>query len=233
MSEDINLSESAHADNLPAGTDILDGQSAGNGVPIGTYSGRMPILGAEDPLPYRPGRVLVAGGSGSGKSTLAARIGRILDLPYTELDSLFHGPNWVPRESFVTEAHAISARPRWVSEWQYGIVQPVFTARADLMIWLDLPRLVVMAQVVRRTVVRRLRREVLWNGNVEPPLRTILTDREHIIRWAWSVHPRTRVKVLNAGAQRPELPIVQLTSRAAVERWCTGPLAASARPGGS
>lgn len=189
----------------------------------------MPILGARDPLPYRPGRVLVAGGSGAGKSTLAARVGRSLDLPYTELDSLYHGPNWVPRESFVADALRIATQPQWVSEWQYSIVRPAFTERADLLIWLDLPRRRVMAQVVRRTVVRRLRGEVLWNGNVEPPLRTVFTDREHILRWAWAVHPRTRIKVLAAAEQRPELPIVRLSSRAEVEQWCHGPLAACAR----
>lgn len=46
-----------------------------------------------------------------------------------------------------------------------------------------------MRQVVRRTVVRRLRRVVLWNGNVEPPLRTIITEQDHIVRWAWRTRP--------------------------------------------
>jgi adenylate kinase family enzyme len=189
----------------------------------------MPILGVKDPLPYRPGRVLVAGGSGSGKTTLAARVGGVLGLPFTEMDSLYHGPNWVPRESFVAEAHELAAQPQWATEWQYSIVRPTFTARADLMIWLDLPRRIVMTQVVRRTVGRRWRREKLWNDNVEPPLRTIFTDREHIVRWAWNVHPKTRTKVLEVLEQRPELPIVQLTSRSEVEQWCNGPLAMSAR----
>jgi hypothetical protein len=44
----------------------------------------------------------------------------------------------------------------------------------------------------------RLSRQVLWNGNLEPPLWTILTDREHIVRWAWTTHgkPATRVAAL-------------------------------------
>ena len=47
-------------------------------------------------------------------------------------------------------------------------------------------------RVVKRTLGRRLRREVLWAGNVEPPLRTFFTDREHIVRWAWSTRHRVR-----------------------------------------
>lgn len=33
-------------------------------------------------------RILIAGPSGSGKTTFAARLGRILDIPHTEMDSL-------------------------------------------------------------------------------------------------------------------------------------------------
>lgn len=61
-----------------------------------------------------------------------------------------------------------------VTEWQYGVVRDQLADRADLVVWLDLPRRSVMRQVVTRTVRRRFRREVLWNGNIEPPLHRIL-----------------------------------------------------------
>ncbi|WP_299040308.1 hypothetical protein [uncultured Pseudokineococcus sp.] len=67
-----------------------------------------------------------------------------------------------------------------MTEWGYGPTRNVLAARADLLVWLDLPRAVVMRHVVRRTLRRRLRREVLWNGDVELPLRTSFTDEEHI-----------------------------------------------------
>jgi hypothetical protein len=37
-------------------------------------------------------------------------------------------------------------------------MRDVLPARADLLIWLDLPRRLVMARVVRRTLRRRVRR---------------------------------------------------------------------------
>ena len=40
-----------------------------------------------------------------------------------------------------------------------------------------LGRPMVLRQVTTRTLRRRLRREVLWNGNVEPPLRTIFASK--------------------------------------------------------
>ncbi|WP_346276153.1 hypothetical protein [Pseudonocardia sp.] len=47
---------------------------------------------------------------------------------------------------------------------------------------MDFPRWRMCDQLVRRTVRRRLHRVELWNGNIEPPLWTVFTDREHILR---------------------------------------------------
>ena len=184
----------------------------------------MPLLGAADPLPRRPLRVLVAGTSGSGKTTLAGAVAETLGCPHAELDALHHGPGWTKRAEFEDDVRRVVAGPTWASEWQYAAIRDVLLARADLLVWLDLPRHVVMSRVVRRTVRRRVRREVLWNGNVEPPLRTVLTVRDHIVRWAWRTHERTGTRVMAACSARPELAVVRLTSRTEVARWTEGPL---------
>jgi adenylate kinase family enzyme len=145
-----------------------------------------------------PRRILVAGSAGSGKSTLARELSTRLGLPYTELDSLYHGPGWIPRESFRSDVERIIAADAWVSEWQYTPVRPLLLERAELLVALDYSRARVMTRVVRRTLERRLRRIVLWNGNQEPPLRTIFVDRDHIVRWAWNMfsHNRRRLRDL-------------------------------------
>ena len=170
-------------------------------------------------MPGRPQRVVVAGVSGSGKSTLAARIGELLDLPYTEMDALHHGPGWTPRASFADEVAALVAGDRWVTEWQYEQARPLLTARADLLVWLDLPTPLVLSRVVRRTVRRRLRREVLWNGNQEGPLHAFFTDPDHIVRWSWRTRHLYDERVPAVAAERPDLPIVCLRSRREADRW--------------
>ncbi|GIJ44268.1 adenylate kinase [Virgisporangium aliadipatigenens] len=187
----------------------------------------MPLLGAADPLPRRPLRVVVAGTSGAGKTTTVRRIAEVTGAPHVEIDGLFHGPGWVPRPSFVADVDAFTAGPAWVTEWQYSEVRARLAARADLFVWLDLPRATVMRQVVRRTVRRRLRHEILWNGNVEPPLHTVLTDPEHVVRWAWSTYRRNRVRAAALSLRRPELTIVRLRSHRQVARWIDGPLSGS------
>jgi adenylate kinase family enzyme len=166
--------------------------------------------------------VLVAGTSGSGKTTVAARIAAVLQLPHVEIDALFHGPDWTPRPSFVEDVHRFSAGPAWVTEWQYTAVRAHLAERADLLVWLDLPRAVVMRQLVRRTALRRLRRERLWNGNVEAPLWTVFTDRQHILRWAWNTHGKTAPRVRDLLRARPDLPVVRLRSRTEIARWLNG-----------
>jgi adenylate kinase family enzyme len=177
------------------------------------------VLGPEDPLSHRPRRVVVAGTSGSGKTTLARRVGGVLDLPVVELDALYHGPGWTERAEFVSDVQAFAATEAWVCEWQYGVVRDLLADRCDLMVWLDLPRRTVMRQVVVRTVVRRLWRIELWNGNREGPLRTIFTEPDHIVRWAWRRHGRTPPLVTAVARRRPELPVVRLRSRREIEIW--------------
>ncbi|XVX18893.1 AAA family ATPase [Actinomycetota bacterium] len=184
----------------------------------------MPLLNPTEPLPDGIQRVLTAGGSGSGKTTLAGRISTALGIPHTEIDGLHHGPGWTRRPTFGADVAALVAQEAWVTEWQYSEMRPLLLARADLLVWLDLPRTVVMHQVVRRTLLRRLRREELWNGNVEPPLWTILKDRDHIIRWAWDTHAKAAERVREAMLSRPDLPVVRLTSRAEVDAWVAGPV---------
>jgi adenylate kinase family enzyme len=179
----------------------------------------VPLLGGGDPLPSRPQRLLVAGTSGAGKTTLARAVAEVLGHPHVELDSLHHGPGWTKRSQFEDDVRRLAAGDTWVSEWQYAAVRELLLARADCLVWLDLSRRVVMTRVIRRTLSRRIHRTVLWNGNVEPPFRTFLTDRDHIVRWAWRTHAHTEERVLAALAARPDLTVVRLRSAAEVTGW--------------
>jgi len=159
-------------------------------------------------------RILVAGVSGIGKSTLCREIARRTGLPYTELDSLHHGPGWVKRDDFESDVARIAASDEWVSEWQYRQVRPVLEQRAELLVWLDLPTRVTMSRVIQRTIKRSITREELWNGNREPALWRALASRDSIVRWAWQTRNKWRPVIPTL-----TLPVVHLTSRKAVDEW--------------
>lgn len=187
----------------------------------------MPVLDYRDHLPGRPERVLVGGTSGSGKTTLARRIADLIGAPHAELDALHHGPGWTVRPSFNANVASLAAHRTWVTEYQYVTARPLLLSRCDLLVYLLLPRSLVMARVLRRTIHRSLRREVLWNGNIELPLRTIFTDRDHVVRWAWRTHGSNAERIAELQATRPEVPVVVLRSGRHVTRWLDGPLAAA------
>lgn len=177
------------------------------------------MLQPRDPLPYRPQRVLVAGVSGSGKTTLAAQIATILNLPHTEIDSLFHGPDWKPRADFRNDVDHLSQAPAWVSEWQYQSVQDMLASRADTLIWLDYPVWRSMVRLIWRTASRRWRRQELWNGNFEGPLFSVFTDSEHIIRWGWRTRHKMRELVPRLEGKFPQLSVVRMRSQKDVDVW--------------
>lgn len=198
-------------------------------TPPKTWAGTIgTVLRFDDPLPARPRRVVVAGVSGVGKTSLARRIAKVIDAPHTEIDALYHGAGWVPREEFLDDVRALVDEESWTTEWQYSTARPLLAARADVLVWLDLPfATVTLPRVVRRTLRRRLRREILWNGNIEPPLHTIFTDREHIVRWAFSTRNTYRERVPALERTHPHLRVVRLRSSSEVESWLSGSLARS------
>ena len=176
----------------------------------------MPHTGSmsSDTILEMPRRILVAGVSGAGKSTLCKEIAQRTDLPYTELDSLHHGPGWTKRDAFEADVAGIAASAEWVSEWQYAEVRPLLERRAELLVWLDLPTRVTMSRVIHRTVRRAVTREELWNGNREPGIWHAMTASDGIIRWAWQTRDNWRHIVPHVA-----VPVVRLTTQKDVNRW--------------
>jgi len=173
---------------------------------------------------HRPRRISIVGGSGSGKTTLARRLAEQLDIPHVELDALFHLPGWTPREpeSFRMAVAKATAGPEWVACGNYSLVRQQLWERADTVVWLDLPRRTIMAQVVSRTVRRSVTREELWNGNREPWSNLYRLDPERsIIAWAWTRHRvyADRYAAAMADPRWAALRFVRLRSHAEIDRW--------------
>ncbi len=169
-------------------------------------------------------RVAVIGNSGAGKSILAARLARRLGVPHVELDAIFHLPGWqeLPEDEFRQAVTAATASGGWVADGNYSAVRDLIWSRADTVVWLDLPRRLVMRRILWRTLSRTVTRQRLWNGNRER-LRNLasINPERSIILWSWTNHAayRRRYAAARTDPRWSHLRFVQLTSTRAAEQF--------------
>ena len=169
-------------------------------------------------------KVSVVGTSGVGKSTFAAALAGGLGCPFLELDSVYHQAGWAPLDTdlFRARVAAVAAGERWVIDGNYSKVRDVVWARADTVVWLDLPRRVVMRRLAWRTLRRVAGRAELWNGNRERWRNLFTWDRqESVISWGWHTFGSNRARYAAAAADpaNGHLLFVRLTSARAVRRF--------------
>jgi adenylate kinase family enzyme len=165
-------------------------------------------------------RVAVVGNSGSGKSTLARALAAQLAVPWVELDAINHLPGWTerPAEEMIAEVdRRCPPDGAWVVDGNYAAKGgELARARADTIVWLDLPRPTVMRRLGMRTLRRGLMREELWSGNRESLRRAASRDPERsILAWAWTRHAVHRAQF----AAEADARWVRLTSPRAVADW--------------
>ncbi len=166
-------------------------------------------------------RVAVVGNCGSGKSTLAMRLARRLGAPHIELDAIYHQAGWVelPDADFLRAVDERTRGARWVVDGNYPLVRDLVWSRADTVIWLDLPRPVVVARVVRRTLKRLVLRTELWNGNRERWTNLCSFDPERsIVAWSVARHAHYRATYRALMRTRTDLRFERIASRRDLRR---------------
>ena len=160
-------------------------------------------------------RVMITGGPGSGKSTLARALGAATGLPVFHMDKLHWKPGWVPRPlaEKVPLAHAIENRTRWIFEGGLSTTYDHRAARADTLIWLDLP--------IGLRFWRVLRRLITSYGRTRPDVTEDCPEVFHsetiaFWKWIWNTRHSHRTRLLRLIAAHPHLTVHHLTSRRAV-----------------
>jgi adenylate kinase family enzyme len=99
-------------------------------------------------------RIMIVGQPGSGKSTLAEALGKVTNLPVIHVDQIHWQRDWVERPRSETTRLCLEAeqRSRWVFEGGHSETWASRLARADMIIWLDLPVGLRLWRVLRRTM---------------------------------------------------------------------------------
>jgi adenylate kinase family enzyme len=138
--------------------------------------------------------VVIGSASGSGKTTVGRRLAAVLDVRFVELDAIHHQPGWteLDADELRRRVEPIVAGDAWVVDGSYqSKLGDLVLERADTIVWLDPPRRVWLARLLRRTARRLVLRQELWNGNRES-LRGVLGGRDSLIGFALRNERRRR-----------------------------------------
>ena len=168
---------------------------------------------------------IVASASGNGKTTVGRQLATQLGLPFLELDSLFHGPNWTqpPLAEIRAQLDPILAGPGWVIDGVYMThLGNLIPDHAELIVWLDLPIRVWLPRLLRRTYRRIHNQEELWNGNREA-WRGVLLGRKALLPYAIRSHFRRRRQW---PAEFGPTPVTRLRKQTEIDAFVADPVAA-------
>lgn len=166
------------------------------------------------PLPEKARRILVIGCSGSGKSTLAQALSARLGSPYISMDrEFFWLPGWTLRERGEVRrliAEAVAGE-RWVMDGTSPGTLDLRLPRADMVIWLRMPRLLCIARV--------LKRRILHSGRSRPEMAPGCPEKidREFLTYIWNFERTETPEIRAALAQHgPDVPVVTLRSPAEV-----------------
>lgn len=154
-------------------------------------------------------RIVILGNAGSGKSTLARVLGKRLGLPVVHLDTLFWEPGWVEpdAEQFRARVRDALASDAWICEGNYARrTFDLRLPRADLIIWLDTPRITCFIRVIMRSLMKRPRPD-LAAGCLEKLDRAFLTFLDFV--WSFERRYRPGIEAVRL-AIGPQIPMVHL-----------------------
>ena len=167
-------------------------------------------------------RISVIGATGSGKTTLAGKIAQHLAIPHFETDSVYWGPNWqpIPLDEFRLWMDTATRGEQWVVDGNYSKVRDLVWGRADTLVWLDYPLLLVFWRLLRRSIPRVFTRVELWNGNYET-FRGMFLSRDSLFVWLFQSYPHQKrtYPVLVTEPMFSHLAFVRLKSPREAASW--------------
>ena len=159
---------------------------------------------------------MIVGGPGSGKSTLARALGERTGLPVFHMDHIHYTAGWVERSTAEKSrlTHEVHARDVWIFEGGHSATHAERIARADTVVWLDVP--------IARRLVRVVRRTLRYRGMTRPDLPPGCPERLNLrtleFLWVvWRTRRTSRAKLARIGEEaRSELRFVRLIDDAEV-----------------
>jgi adenylate kinase family enzyme len=160
--------------------------------------------------------VIILGSAGSGKSTLSQKLSVILSLPVIHLDKYFWMPNWVqtPNEEWDKIVEDFTMEEQWIIDGNYSRTMDIRIKRADLIIYLDMPRWLCLYQIFKR--------RIMYHKKTRPDMNEECPEKIdfEFVKWVWNYRRRSRIKTLEKLDQvKNQKEVIILKSRKQVDEF--------------
>ena len=156
----------------------------------------------------------MVGCGGSGKSTLARTLSRKLGLPLVHLDREYWRAGWIepPPDEWQARVRELCAAEEWVIDGNYGDTMELRLARADTVVFLDLPTATCLLGIGGRFL--------RWRGRPRPDMAEGCpeTITGEFLRYVLAYRRTRRARVLER-LERFDGDVVVLRSRRAARRF--------------
>ena len=160
-------------------------------------------------------RIILIGCMGSGKSWTAKRIAEITGYPLFHLDVEHWKPGWVmsSKEEKIARQQEIISGEKWIVDGTYGSTMELRFAAADLIIYLEINRLVCMCSAARRTGKKR---SDLPDYLEEPNI--FNKEFFQFCKWIWIFPKNNKKKIMDLHEKYPEKEFLRIKSRRQVNK---------------
>jgi len=161
-------------------------------------------------------RIAIIGSGGAGKSMLARQLGDITGLPVIHLDREFWRPGWTetPKPVWKTRVEDLVKGDEWIIDGNFGGTMEIRLAAADMVVFLNFPRVLCTYRAIKRAVTYRKRtRPDMGPGCNEK------FDLE-FLRWIWQFPGKT-VPAIEARLVKlgPDVRLIRLHSPKEAEEF--------------
>ncbi|MBM6617854.1 DNA topology modulation protein [Bacillus suaedaesalsae] len=162
------------------------------------------------------GKIALIGSGGSGKSTLARKMGEKLDIQVFHLDRLLWKPNWTltSKEEQREIQEKLIHQEKWLIDGNYNSTLDIRLQAADTIVFLDIPRVICVARVLKRMIQ--------YQNRTRPDMQEGCNEKFDLkfLKWVWDFPKVKRENILTQLKQLPDdKKIIILKSPKEVQRF--------------
>lgn len=159
-------------------------------------------------------KIILIGAAGSGKSYFAKELSKITGHSLIHLDCEFWKPNWIktPKEEWIEKQNDFIKGDKWIIDGNYNSSMELRFTAADLIIFLDINRVVCLWSVFKRHGKKR---------TDLPEYLDEVYDKEffEFLKWIWTYPKTGRARVLKLHDKYPDKKFLVFKRRKMVNRF--------------